>query len=245
MPTDNRTARESRVGLTDLFCGSLFSGIGGMDLGLERAGFKLKWQVEIDPYCRRVLERHWPDVRRWDDVRTWPQPDTERVDLLCGGFPCQDISHAGRMAGIDGERSGLWREYARIIREIRPSIVLVENVSALLDRGIDRVLGDLAAMGFDAEWGVLSSCAMGAAHMRERVFVVAHATGRGSRQLRWEQRTEESTADGDIHRTEGKPGVARELDGVPYRLERCRGIGNAVDPRVAEWIGRRIIAAVS
>lgn len=242
--TDDRTAKESRVGLTDLLCGSLFSGIGGLDLGLERAGMNVIWQVERDEYCRRVLERHWPNVRRWDDVRAWPQPDTRPVDVLCGGFPCQDISDAGPRIGIDGERSGLWAEFARIIREVRPSIVVVENVSALLDRGIGRVLGDLAAMGFDAEWGVVSSCAVGAAHMRERLFVVANATRWGSRQLRWEQCPQEGEADGDVHRAKGEPGIPRELDGVSDRLERCRGIGNAVDPRVGELIGRRIMAAM-
>ena len=87
--------------------GSLFAGIGGLDLGLECAGMVCKWQVEIDEYCRKVLAKHWPTIERWADVRSWPQPETERVDLICGGFPCQDISYAGRGAGIEGERSGL------------------------------------------------------------------------------------------------------------------------------------------
>ena len=227
-----------------LFYGSLFSGIGGLDLGLERAGLQCRWQVERDEYCRKVLRRHWPDVRQWDDVTTWPQPDTEYVDVLCGGFPCQDISDAGRKVGIDGERSGLWAEFARIIGEVRPRIVIVENVSALLDRGIGRVLGDLAALGFDAEWGIVSSCRMGAAHMRERLFVVAYPTGGRQGQLWREQCPEESEASWDIHRSGGEPGVARELDGVPNRLERLQGIGNAVDPRVGEWIGRRLMKCV-
>src|SRR6187551_321237 len=126
------------------------------------------WQVEIDPYCRRVLAKHWPDVRRHDDVRTFPPTDAGewRVDVICGGFPCQDISNAGKRAGIDGERSGLWAEYARIVRALRPSIVVVENVAALLNRGIERVLGDLAACGFDAEWEVLPAAAAGAPHFR-------------------------------------------------------------------------------
>lgn len=240
--------------LTDLFCGSLFSGIGGMDLGLERAGFKLKWQVEIDPFCRRVLERHWPDVRRWDDVRTWPQPDTERVDLLCGGFPCQDISDAGNKAGIEGERSGLWREYARIICELRPPLVLVENVSALLDRGIDRVLGDLARMGYDAEWAVLPACSFGAPHSRERLFCIAYANGGGLRTsgtpeieagstgLRFDG-TGETRSMGDWWSMEPEPRSV--VYGVTGVVDRLRGFGNAVVPQVAEWIGRRIIAAVS
>ena len=247
MPTDDRTDRESRVGLTDLFCGSLFSGCGGMDLGLERAGFKLKWQVEIDKFARRVLERHWPDVRRWNDVRTWPQPDTERVDLLCGGFPCTDISSAGAKAGIEGRYSGLWFEFARIIREIRPRFVLVENVSDLLVRGIDRVLGDLAECGYHAGWRVFSSCEFGFPFMRRRLFIFACT-----------DRDRESVS--AIHaKVAGMPAVARDHwkqtlqsvardhgdnDGLSAGVDqRCRVIGNAVVPTIADWIGRRIIAA--
>src|SRR5688572_14262480 len=128
--------------------GSLFAGIGGIDLGLERAGMKCAWQVELDPFCRRVLAKHWPDVARYEDVREVGAHNLEPVDLIAGGFPCQDISNAGKRAGIDGERSGLWSEYARIVRELRPRYVLVENVTALLGRGIGRVLGDLAALDF-------------------------------------------------------------------------------------------------
>src|SRR6185312_32662 len=105
--------------------GSLFAGIGGFDLGFERAGFEIKWQVEIDPFCRAVLAKHWPDVRRYEDVRT-VGAELERVDVVCGGFPCQDISFAGDGAGLDGERSGLWREFSRLIGELRPRYVVVE-----------------------------------------------------------------------------------------------------------------------
>lgn len=160
--------------------GSLFAGIGGMDLGLERAGMTCRWQVEIHPFCRRVLAKHWPDVPRHDDVRTFPNHGTREdwhVDLICGGFPCQDISHAGARAGIGGERSGLWSEFARVIRDLRPRFVLVENSAALLDRGMGVVLADLATLGFDAEWEVLPAAALGAPHLRERVFIVAHAQG--------------------------------------------------------------------
>jgi DNA (cytosine-5)-methyltransferase 1 len=155
--------------------GSLFAGIGGFDLGLERAGMRCSWQVEIDPYARRVLEKHWPDVRRHEDVRIFPPPGDWGVDLVCGGFPCQDISNAGKRVGIEGERSGLWREYARIIGVLRPRFVLVENVSALLVRGMGRVLGDLSTLGYDAEWDVISAASVGAPHIRERVWIVAYA----------------------------------------------------------------------
>ena len=132
---------------------SLFAGIGGIDLGLERAGMQCVTQVEIDDYATRVLEKHWPSVRRLRDVRSAGAHNLPRADVIAGGFPCQDISNDGRGAGIvNGTRSGLWSEFRRIVRELRPSYVFVENVSALLHRGIDTVLGDLAALGFHAEW---------------------------------------------------------------------------------------------
>lgn len=162
---------------------SLFAGIGGIDLGLERADMRCVAQVEIDDYCNRVLARHWPHVRRFRDVRLVGAHNLPRADVIAGGFPCQDISNAGKRAGITGERSGLWAEFARIIGELRPRYVLVENVAALLHRGIDRVLGDLAALGFDAEWHCIPAAALGAPHIRDRLFVLAYANGskRGGR----------------------------------------------------------------
>jgi DNA (cytosine-5)-methyltransferase 1 len=158
---------------------SLFAGIGGFDLGLERAGFQTVAFCEIDPFARRVLARHWPEVPCYDDVRTLTAErlgaDGIAVDVICGGFPCQDISTAGRGVGITGERSGLWREFARLIGEIRPRYVLVENVAALLSRGLGDVLGDLAALGFDAEWHCIPASAVGAPHRRDRVWIMAYA----------------------------------------------------------------------
>jgi DNA (cytosine-5)-methyltransferase 1 len=155
--------------------GSLFAGIGGFDLGLERAGMRIAWHSEIDPYACAVLRKHWPHVPNHGDIRNVRAGAVEPVDVLCGGFPCQDISNAGKRAGIDGERSGLWGEYARVIGELRPRYVIVENVSALLGRGIERVLGDLAALGFDAEWHCIPAAAVGAPHRRDRVWIVAYA----------------------------------------------------------------------
>lgn len=232
--------------------GSLFAGIGGFDLGFERAGMVCRWQVEIDEYANRVLAKHWPDVRRWPDVRTWPQPDTERVDIICGGFPCQDISLAGSGKGIEGERSGLWADFARIICELRPAIVVVENSPAITVRGFDRVLGDLAEQRYDAEWSVLSACRMGAAHMRKRMFIVAHdATVRPLRNCK--QNTGLAGNDGwgllESQRTSWRatePDVGRVVDGVPNGLDKDRigCLGNSVVPQVAEWIGHAINRAV-
>lgn len=161
--------------------GSLFAGIGGFDLGLERAGMICKWQVELDDYASRVLAKHWPNVPRHDDVRTFPTAERDwSVDLICGGFPCQDISIAGKGAGLAGERSGLWHEFARIIRTVRPRWVVIENVPALTSRGLGTVLGDLAEIGFDAEWHCLSASAVGAPHRRDRIWIVANAVGPGT-----------------------------------------------------------------
>ncbi len=158
----------------DLTIGSLFSGIGGLELGLERAGLgRVVWQVERDAWCRSVLEMHWPDAMRFDDVRTVGASALVPVDVICGGFPCQDLSHAGKRRGLDGERSGLWFEYARIVGELRPSIVVIENVLGLRTAGLPRVLADLAALGFDAEWTDLSAGELGAPHLRRRLFIVA------------------------------------------------------------------------
>jgi DNA (cytosine-5)-methyltransferase 1 len=152
--------------------GELFAGIGGFSLGLERAGMKCKWQVEIDPYATAVLKKHWPEVPKHDDVRTFPPQGDYAVDLICGGFPCQDISVAGKGAGLAGARSGLWYEFARIIGVVRPRYVVVENVSALLTRGMDAVLRTLSTLGYDAEWHVVPASAVGAPHRRERVWIV-------------------------------------------------------------------------
>jgi DNA (cytosine-5)-methyltransferase 1 len=173
-PQDTGEPSVASLGSKPLTFGSLFAGIGGFDLGLERAGMRCEWQVEIDPYARAVLAKHWPDVRRHEDVRTFPPPEGEwGVDVICGGFPCQDISVAGKGAGLAGARSGLWYEYARIIGELRPRYVIVENVAALLARGMGTVLGDLSSLGYDAEWHVVPASAVGAPHRRDRVWIVA------------------------------------------------------------------------
>ena len=152
--------------------GSLFAGIGGFDLGFERAGFECRWQVEIDNYATKILEKHWPKVHRQRDIRECNATNLERVDCIIGGFPCQDISYAGRGAGLDGERSGLFFEAICLVRELQPRAIVLENVAALLTRGLDRVLGTLAEIGYDAEWNCIPAAAVGAPHIRDRVFVI-------------------------------------------------------------------------
>jgi DNA (cytosine-5)-methyltransferase 1 len=156
----------------------LFSGIGGFSLGLERAGMRTVAFCEIDPFCRRVLAKHWPGVPCADDITAREFREGE-ADIVCGGFPCQDISNAGERAGIAGERSGLWRELLRAIRLVRPRYAIVENVAALLSRGMGTVLGDLAEIGADAEWHCIPASSVGAPHQRDRVWIVAYPDGGG------------------------------------------------------------------
>lgn len=234
-----------------LTIGSLFSGIGGLELGLERAlGARTIWQVEIDAFARSVLERHWPHAERHADVRAVGSHNLCAVDIICGGFPCQDISTAGHGAGLDGERSSLFFDLIRIVRELGPRIVVLENVSALLDRGLGRVLGELAALGFDAEWSVLSACAVGAPHPRERLFIVAHTNGQhgparlGHRAAEYGALQGLDVAAGQRFWVEPATQSHRVVDGVHRRVdgdaERLRALGNAVVPQVGEVVGRVI-----
>lgn len=160
---------------------SLFSGIGGIDLGLEAHGCKTTAYSEIDPYASKIMAKRFPDAVNLGDITTidWSEAH-ERFggfDIICGGFPCQDISLAGKGAGIaEGTRSGLWKFYADAIRELRPRGMFVENVAAILGRGLDRVLGDLAQSGYDAEWDCIPAASVGAPHLRDRVFIIAYGT---------------------------------------------------------------------
>jgi len=157
----------------------LFSGIGGFSLGLERSGnFETVAFCEIEPYPRAVLKKHWPNVKVYEDVKELSRERLEAdglgVDAICGGFPCQDISTAGRGAGLAGERSGLWFEFHRLIKEIKPQVAIIENVSALRSRGLDQVLRSLAEIGYDAEWHCIPASAVGAPHRRDRIWILAY-----------------------------------------------------------------------
>jgi DNA (cytosine-5)-methyltransferase 1 len=232
--------------------GELFAGIGGFSLGFERAGMECKWQVEIDPYATAVLKKHWPDVRRHDDVRTFPPTHTQdfSVDLICGGFPCQDISNAGDKKGLRGNRSGLWKEFARIIGEIRPRYVVVENVSALLSRGMGTVLADLSSLGYDAEWHCIPAAAVGSPQFRDRVWIIAHPScrrlSRGPERHREGQIVErwddaDGLAMGQRRARDARSWVRRADHGIPSRVDRLRCLGNAVVPQIVEVIGRAIM----
>lgn len=236
----------------------LFSGIGGLSLGLEWAGLEAVAFCERDDYCRRVLAARYPGTPIYDDVCTLTADrlaaDGIHANVICGGFPCQDVSWAGSGLGLAGARSGLWREYARLIGEMGPEYVIVENVAALRRRGLDQVLGDLADLGYDAEWDTVSACAVGAPHMRRRLFVVAYPNGKHGWEGIWNTYP---LPDWQIQAVDGfaraRAGWAARLanpselyrgaDGLPFGSERNRAIGNAVVPQIAEVIGRAILAA--
>ncbi len=225
--------------------GSLFSGIGGLELGLERAGLgPVAWQVEKDPFCRGVLAKHWPNVTRFEDVtqpRSYPA-----VDVICGGFPCQDVSAAGLGAGLSGQRSGLWYHFASIVSKVRPSWVVVENVASGARRWLPTVRRHLHVLGYDSTAFALSAADVGAPHERARRFVVAYPHGQGlalgGEQHAWEEFPAPERGGLSDGPWPPEPGVGRMAHGVPRRVDRIRSLGNSVVPRCAEVIGRMIRA---
>jgi DNA (cytosine-5)-methyltransferase 1 len=233
--------------------GSLFAGIGGMDLGLERAGMECKWQVEIDDYCRRVLTKHWPNVPKYGDIRELTGNELEPVDLIAGGFPCQPVSLSGERL-IQKDTRWLWPEFSRILRAVRPRFALLENVTGLLvGGGMSDVLGDLAEGGYDAEWDCIPACSLGAPHRRDRVFIVAYTKCQGLPSRIFKRNgtaavfATERGRDSFGHHIgaawDGEPRLSVLDDGVPNGLAGSISLGNAVVPQVAEWIGRRILEA--
>ncbi len=259
---------------------SLFSGIGGLDLGLEHAGWQCVAQVESDPYALAVLKKHWPDVPKWEDVRDVRPEELPAADAVVGGFPCQPFSVAGQRRGADDPRN-LWPEMRRIVAGIRPHWVVAENVAGLIATYLDTVADDLEALGYTIGAFTLPAAAFGAPHLRERLFIVAHADGHrqhgaglsvlpaGGRQPRRDadagrEGTDVPDAEGigrqqradlppaaiqewlaEIERDNpwaAEPGVGRVADGVSRRVDRLRGLGNAVVPQTAEFIGGLILA---
>jgi DNA (cytosine-5)-methyltransferase 1 len=241
----------------------LFSGIGGFSLGLERAGMTTVAFCEIDPFCRAVLKKHWPDVPQFEDVRKLRGEDVGPVDLVCGGYPCQPFSTAGKRGGAEDDRH-LWPEMFRIISELRPTWVLGENVAGHITLGLDEVLSDLDALGYASRAFVISACAVDAPHRRDRVWIVAHSNVRGEHAFPVNAEvagappasTNPSSAIGKrVGTIKGRqqrrpsdgnwwpaaPGVSRVDDGLPDRTHRIRSLGNSIVPQVAEEIGRAIM----
>ena len=283
-----------------LTVGSLFSGIGGMDLGLERAGHTVIWQSEIDPYCNKVLKKHWPTVPNLGDITTIDWGKIERPDIICGGYPCQPFSVAGKRNGTADPRH-LWPWVRKAISELRPRYAMLENVRGHLSLGGVQVVGELAEIGYDAEWRVVSAAGVGAPHRRDRIIIVAYPdsscatngrqrevvqgenSSRGNDRNRGQRNvgqvgvgsTRQSASvvadpdseqlgqyrqSGNVRQTHSvwqhygtgqtcydglqswqtEPNVGRVADGVSNRVDRLRGLGNAVVPQVAELVGRLI-----
>ena len=290
-----------------LTVGSLFSGIGGLDLGLERAGMQVIWQSEIDPYACKVLSKHWPEVVNHGDIKRIQWGNVVRPDIICGGYPCQPFSTAGKRNGTDDPRH-LWPWVLTAISELRPRYAILENVRGHLSLGGLSVVGDLASIGYDAEWRIVSAASVGANHRRDRIIIVAYPTGQhgngihnkfgnceqsktatefgdsggsqdvanpdrqwGHKQREWEiqepdiRRRSTDVAHTNVERLQRpvrtvftwpsdgfaygggqwwqtEPDVGRVADGIPRRVDRLRGLGNAVVPQVAEVIGRMVVA---
>ncbi len=252
--------------------GSLFSGIGGLDLGLERAGMRCLWQSEIDPYCCKVLAKHWPNLPNIGDINNVDWRNVATVDVICGGYPCQPFSVAGQRNGTDDPRH-LWPRFADAIRFLRPRYALLENVTGHLNLGFSDVLADLAACGYDAQWDCIPAASVGAPHLRDRVFVIAtrndgmDTNSKSKPNVTLDAVTEPGFTVADPNGTYGErgrassggqtqhpdsylagwewwqvePGVGRVANGIPRRMDRLRGLGNAVVPQVAEHVANTLI----
>ena len=280
-----------------LTVGSLFSGIGGLDLGLERAGMKVIWNCEIDPYASRVLKKHWPDIPNIGNIKEVDWNGIERPDVICGGYPCQPFSQAGKRQGENDERH-LFPYVAHAIRVLRPRYAIMENVPGHLSLGFGAVQQELAEVGYDSRWDCIPAAALCAPHLRDRVFIIAtpraeqrrivadsnHArpcdplfagwdapwhgspamantddAGSGTSRRRMERQDAQdfqerinpqhefgrfcsNVADtGNRQWWPAEPDVGRVANGIPARMDRLRGLGNAVVPQVAEHIGRIVM----
>ena len=238
----------------DLKIIDLFSGIGGFSYAAEKlvGGFETVQFVEIDPYCQKILKKHWPAVPIHSDIKTY-KPELHSADVICGGFPCQDISYAGNNAGIaEGTRSGLFHQLMRVVRTVRPKFVVLENVAAIRTRGIDVVLRALAEAGFDVEWACIRASDVGACHRRDRWWAVAYSQHQGL-QGRWPERelsesggkVETCWSSGDQLQSDwrsylSEPCLRRGDDGLSDRVDRIKALGNAVVPQVAAIPLRRV-----
>ncbi len=230
----------------------LFSGIGGFSLALERAGMETVAFCEIDKFCQKVLKKHWPDVPIYEDIKNveWRK---NQADVITAGFPCQDISLCGKGAGLSGERSGLFWQAMRAIRLVRPKFVLLENVAALLNRGMGTVLIALAKRGYNAEWDCIQAGAVGLPHGRNRVWITAYSHSSGvesldiqkpifidqkkSRRRKLARAIDACLPADDYARERGN------YNGVPEIMDRLKSLGNAVVPQIPEILGRAIIEA--
>jgi len=242
--------------------GSLFSGIGGLELGLERAGLGSK--SEVDPFCREILRRHWPDAELFGNAHEIDFDQVPSARVICAGFPCQPHAAHGLRKGTNDDRWG-WPAVVRALDALRPDVLVLENVRNLLRTGFEVLLEDLRARGFDAEWSCLRACDVGLPHARQRVFVVAYPRKVGLQVFGPAYDDDGRLALGDV--TNGcnarippgpaedpdrwaryleagpPPGLRRRLDGIPRRVDRVASLGNAVPPRMSYAVGRLVVEA--
>jgi DNA (cytosine-5)-methyltransferase 1 len=229
--------------------GSLFSGIGGVELGFEREGHHAEWFVECEPYAQAVLRKNFPGKPIFEDVEKVDFRQLPRVDILTGGFPCQDASVANiNGKGISGAKTGLWKHFKRAISEIRPRYVLIENVPNLLNRGFERVLCDLAEIGYDAQWTIIRAGDLGYPHHRDRLFILAYPNGERSQRIYEESSKVKLRQFVKIPRATLEAWFDQLLEsplhgtgnGFPDRVDRVRCTGNAVVADVAQIFARKI-----
>ena len=242
--------------------GSLFSGIGCFEKGLESAipDTKTIWQVEQDKYCRTILRKHWPDSKIYNDVKKVGVHNLQPIDILCAGFPCQDISILGKGKGVNhGKKSSLFWEAYRIICELRPKIIVLENTPAIINRGLPEVVGSLSKIGYDSEWSIISAASQGAPHKRERWFCVSYPSGitnkrrassnPNSNRIRNKSPIQTRGQTFNAHVTEGlsywqrfkAPDPICDLDdGTPNRLSKLKALGNAIVPQCSQYVGKLI-----
>jgi DNA (cytosine-5)-methyltransferase 1 len=261
--TFNNFLCDGKNGFAELSHGSLFSGIGGFELGAEWAGIPTYWNCDINEWNRKLLKHRFPNTEQYDDIRTLTKP--RKVNIISGGFPCQDISGANTKAkGIKGHRSGLWGEMYRIVGEIRPDYIIIENSPNLAFRGFERVLCDLSEIGYDAEWQCLSATTFGFRHRRERIYVIAYPNTHSKfsdrmgntfidvarfkdpkewSEIRSEFRldTKEMVFKQDQWGSDGQNTIAEPLlcgagDGIPERMDRLAGLGNAIVPFIGYYL---------
>ena len=254
---------DGKNGFAELSHGSLFSGIGGFELGAEWAGIPTYWNCDINEWNRKLLKHRFPNTEQYDDIRTLTNP--RKVNIISGGFPCQDISGANTKAkGIKGHRSGLWGEMYRIVGEVRPDYIIIENSPNLAFRGFERVLCDLSEIGYDAEWQCLSATTFGFRHRRERIYVIAYPNTHSKfsdrmgntfidvarfkdpkewSEIRSEFRldTKEMVFKQDQWGSGGQNTIAEPLlcgvgDGIPERMDRLAGLGNAIVPFIGYYL---------
>lgn len=225
----------------------LFAGIGGFSLGLERTGyFETAAFCEIEPYCRKILNQHWPGVPIYEDITT--AGFTESVDLVTAGFPCQDISYAGLGAGLSGVRSGLYWNILRTLCMVGRKALLLENVAGLLTRGLCTVQGSLAQIGYDTEWHCIPASAVGAPHRRDRIWIIAYPDTFGIQGGKRQAQEQGYFAFGELPALlrRGKrqwdelptPRICRSNDGIPDRAHRLKALGNSVVPHIPELLGQ-------